>query len=148
MIYWRDAADGFHRKQSEAVGQRADEFSVDIHGAAAHPGDNARFVYVGPRNPYHDDVVFRVEDVFHDAQHFDVEGVDPGVLKNREAVSAHARLHVFDIHESAGSLPPGRRGGGKQTGEENRKAGCSFEIHGGWLLVNRGCGTPCETSAI
>ena len=47
MIYWRDAADGFHRKQSEAVGERADEFSIDIHGAAAHPRDYARFVDIG-----------------------------------------------------------------------------------------------------
>ena len=122
MAYRRDAADGFHRKQPEAVRQSADKFTVDIDRAAAHARDDAGIVDIGTRDPHHDDIVIRVELVPDDTDHFDFEGIDPGILKDREAVSAHARLHVVDIHEHGmfargpgfgrrGGLATGRQGG-------------------------------------
>ena len=126
----RNAADGFHRKRAEAVRQRADEFPVDVHGTAAHPRDDPRVVHVGTRNPHHDDIVFRVEDVLHDAQHFDVEGVDPGILEDREAVSAHPRPHLVDIHEPGGGLGRCRHAGREQAREEGKRDDRSIDVHG------------------
>ncbi len=125
----RNAANGFHRKKPETVRQRSDEFPVDVHGAAAHPRDHPRIIDIGARNTDHDDIVFRVERVFHDAQYFDVEGVDPGVLKDREAVSAHARPHLVDIHEPGGGLAGGRHSGYKQACEEGKHDDRSIDIH-------------------
>ena len=144
----RDAADGFHRKRPEAVRQRADKLSVNVHGAAAHPRDYTRIVDVGARNPNHDDIVFRVENVLHDAQHFDLEGIDPGILKNREAVSAHARLHLGDIHVPAGRLARGRQAGCKQAWKEGKNDERSFDIHRGPLPGVPGIETRREITAI
>ena len=144
----RDAADGFHWKRPEAVRQRADKLSVNIHGAAAHPRDYPRIVDVGTRNPNHDDIVFRVENVLHDAQHFDLEGIDPGILKDRKAVPAHAWLHFGDIHEPAGGLARGRQAGCKQAWEEGKNDERSLDIHWGPLPGVPGIETGREITAI
>jgi len=93
---WRDARDRLLRELSERIRHRPDEAPVDIHGAAAHAGDDTG---VGERAAFElgeNQVAARADDITEHAENVDLEILELVALEHRPAGADHAGFQLID----------------------------------------------------
>ena len=125
----------------EAESDGPDELAVDVDGASAHPGDDARRFQVPALEAGDDDVPLGGR-VVQDPEDLDIELLDRVALENGPALSLLAGLDLGDGQgRTRGRLDLGGRGedrGGGQEGQDGRAeegteaappAGCVVEVH-------------------
>jgi len=102
----------------ECHGDGADEFAVDVDGAAAHSFHDAG-VFEGPAGEAREDEGFLGAEVVEDAENFDLELVDAVTGEDGAAGASHAGSDIFHGEER------GLRGqsGGESEDRGGQKAG-------------------------
>src|SRR5262249_51899810 len=79
-----------------AIGERADELPIDVDGAAAHAGDDARVLQPRTRDARENQILARSVPP-EEPKDFNIEPLDPvAVAEVRDAVALHARRDLFD----------------------------------------------------
>ena len=88
-----DAGNRFLGK-GKGIGNRSNQFVLDVNGAATHSSENSRAGNRTTGEPCQNHILFRAH-VFQDTQNLNLEGVDPGPFEDRLSVSRLTRLDRF-----------------------------------------------------
>ena len=123
----RDARDRLLRKGAQRVRDRADQAAVDVHGAAAHPGDDPGRGERAAFQLREDQIAVNADDVLENADDVDLELLDAGALEDGVSDPDHPGSNLLDTHLR-------RRGAqsGKADHSDHRDEtaeGEAFEVH-------------------
>ena len=141
----RDAGDRL-LAEGPGVGDGAEQFAVDVDGAAAHAGDDAGLVEVQAGQPAKDHVAAGAGVLEH-AEDLGLEGLDLGPLHDGAAVALHAGADVVDLPEivlfrrrhGESNLPTGERQHAQECGKSGD--GQVTKRLFSWPRLQRGAGS-------
>ncbi len=92
------ARDRLFGKLANAIGNRAQQFTVNVYRAATHARHHAGELRLLAQQLHQYYVTLGAVQVAEYAQHFHSHGFRLGTLKNRIANSLHPRTHVVHLH--------------------------------------------------
>src|SRR5262249_26331734 len=93
-----DTGDRLLRKASEGVGHGANQPIIDIHGAAAHAGDDTGIREWTTFESGQNQVAPRANHVLEHTEDIDAEFLDVRAVEDRATDSHHARSNLRDRH--------------------------------------------------
>jgi len=108
--------------ETPTVGDRSHQAVTDIHGTAAHAGDDLVLLQVGTTHSHQDHVLLGKHLGKH-TDHLHLEPLRLGTAKNREPVTGHARLKLIGTKNL-------RRGQRLDQGNEDDQAEKEISSHG------------------
>ncbi len=112
-----NAGNWLFRETAERVRHRADQFAVDVDGAAAHAGDHAGMRERPAFELGENQISPRPDHVLQDADDVRPEFFDMGAIEHRVSDADHAGPDVVDAHHRCGGRQPSARPG------EQRRSG-------------------------
>src|SRR5207253_11418537 len=103
----------------------ADQTAIDVDGAPAYSGDDARVCQRPALELRENEVAPRPDDVFEHADDVDLEFLDTGPVEHGAADAHHPRADLVDAHVRRRGAKP--REGDRTQGEDEAK---TTEMHG------------------
>ena len=118
----RDPGDGFFGEDAQLQRKGAGEFAVEIDGAAAHSGNHACVLNLGPFQLDQNDGLPWAQEIVQDSDDFQVElfHLIPG--KDRVGVTLHAGAHLAE-RENLAQFLSGCSLRSQAQGEDEREKG-------------------------
>src|SRR5579859_1465880 len=86
----RDSGNRLFGEDAQLQGERSRELAIQIHGTAAHAGDNARVLHFRPFQLHEDDGLLRTEKIVQHTDDFLVELLDLVPGENGVGIPLHA----------------------------------------------------------
>ncbi len=122
VLNGRDPGDGFFGEDAQLQRKGPGKFAVEIDGAAAHSGDHACVLNLGPFQLNQNDGLLRAQEIVQNSDDFQVElfYLIPG--KDRVGVTLHSGAHLAE-RENLAQFLSGRSLRSQAQGEGEREKG-------------------------